>query len=535
MQELIRESFESSLVEGTGLKVKELKENAHYGLVNWREVGKDCGVSQSSINTSKFIVTDEEIVFETRRRFFSILKRLYWHQFEHGQCFRRSVFTLTESANRSLDKYRPKIKDWKYILPSLLPKVPLMLLNCFSRCRLFRKICRKWTYVYIIKAYDTAKNYLEIHKKAEELLKEAKIVDNMDIFEETMRESHAEMEKAKQFLLELLDVYPEVGVYVQTYQTRSLLLYKELHKVEEAYSEGTITRLEYTELKEFVQKKIEKHKSESYPSPPTLSQSLQTCPLFQHLSPSALASLLPSISEESLAPNQWLAVPTTSLCVLLKGRVLEQSGGHERERRAGEVIGIQFLIPEMPFRGEEIAVKAVVKGELVRISMQVIEDLVEHDAVFSHEIHLLYAKYVLELRPEMFGELRTFSQKLQHSLFSTCTLQRLQQGQLFYTGVCGLLLKGTLSNGILAPAYLDGKEESHARADSPCVLLVFANKPMLIHEASDRKSKSKVRLSIKLRAKSAVNQVDEGARKHEGSFAASESDSPLLASINSSS
>lgn len=82
---------------------------------------------------------------------------------------------------------------------------------------------------------------------------------------------------------------------------------------------------------------------------------------------------------------------------------------------------------------------------------------------------------------------------------------------------------------------IDGKESSHITAHSPCLLLVFTSTPKLIHEASERKSKPKVRLSIKLRAKSEINQVEEGAGKHEGSFVASESDNPLLASINSSS
>lgn len=62
--------------------------------------------------------------------------------------------------------------------------------------------------------------------------------------------------------------------------------------------------------------------------------------------------------------------------------------------------------------------------------MQVVEDLVARDEVFSREIHVLYAKYVLKVRPEAFGELSTLSQKQQYDLFSTCILQRLLPLQL---------------------------------------------------------------------------------------------------------
>ena len=139
--------------------------------------------------TEKVKLSSEEIVIETRRRFFMTLKGLYWHIFEHRQCFGYSVLTLMHSANRGLDCTTEVMTDWVKLEPIIFPRRLICLLNCGTNRPRLAWIFRKWLYSYVTQAYDVGRSFISAHVKAKEVLDEMEIDIDERRFEEVMNES----------------------------------------------------------------------------------------------------------------------------------------------------------------------------------------------------------------------------------------------------------------------------------------------------------------------------------------------------------
>lgn len=69
----------------------------------------------SNIKTGTGTVQYDELIFELRHKFVSILKSLYWEFFEEGQCVPNTVSILIESADRGLDDASKELNDWEFI------------------------------------------------------------------------------------------------------------------------------------------------------------------------------------------------------------------------------------------------------------------------------------------------------------------------------------------------------------------------------------------------------------------------------------
>lgn len=69
----------------------------------------------SNVRTGTGTVQYEDLIFELRHKFVTILKSLYWEFFEEGQCVPNTVNILIESADRGLDDASKELNDWEFI------------------------------------------------------------------------------------------------------------------------------------------------------------------------------------------------------------------------------------------------------------------------------------------------------------------------------------------------------------------------------------------------------------------------------------
>jgi len=148
-----------------------------------------------------------------------------------------------------------------------------------------------------------------------------------------MKEPHVQISIAKQFSTEnITDNYLEVCTFVQTYQATSTLLYSEKTLIEEAYEEGIITEVEFSELSESINEKLKQLRDTPDPKPPSLQEMLLTCSLLQVLSTEETAHLMQVVREESVKKHTILFRISSELkgaYVVLKGRVRETGSGYE--------------------------------------------------------------------------------------------------------------------------------------------------------------------------------------------------------------
>ena len=61
--------------------------------------------------TASAIRDANEVATESRIRFLSTLKGLYWQEFQNGQCTNRTVLRLIDSANINIDAPE-ELNDW---------------------------------------------------------------------------------------------------------------------------------------------------------------------------------------------------------------------------------------------------------------------------------------------------------------------------------------------------------------------------------------------------------------------------------------
>ena len=516
-------SFSNTLLKRTNKEMEKMSDKPDFLQANLEDVSQHCASDTMmrkrlgkllKIPKTKLIesffnffpIKDHEMEIETRRRFYCILKKLYWHNFEHGSCFRESASRLIESADRSLDDKDKKMGDWPIVEPWLLPRRILKLLNCFKSCPCIGHLCLAASYWYFTRAYDTAVNFIKAHKKAEKRMKKfGKSDKKWGEFKTVMEESQEQVKAADHFLKENLKKYPEVHVFVQTYQTKHKLLYSELKHVEKTYKEGAITKIEYSQLKRFVQRKIKKLVAQTSPRPPTLVDSLQANFLFNDLLADALKKLVQGLEESTRTERTKLQLEAeegNALVVVLKGRALEKGRRYEIEHCPGDVIGTQFLLAASEFSRERIDVEFVDPSSIVHIPILKIENLRRKSATFNRKMLILCARNALKMTPQSFGDLGSLSAEYHSTVFDHCSLELLETGQSFALSLCSVLLEGSLSNGISALAYIDGRQGHTVTASCPCTLLKLAKKyqDCMREENFDGQAKPVRRSSLKLGA-----------------------------------
>lgn len=158
--------------------------------------------------------TKKELIIETRHRFLTTLKGVYWDHFEEGFCSANTVLLLLDSADRALDHEDRPMGDWKYIKQYFASDHVSYIYGHMSRIwvvgRLFKKLLlKKLTF-----EYDVVVNYVEANEKVIDLISE--MLGNEEIGDFIIDECKVQLENAEQFLYyKIEDSYPEIAKAIQ--------------------------------------------------------------------------------------------------------------------------------------------------------------------------------------------------------------------------------------------------------------------------------------------------------------------------------
>jgi NhaP-type Na+/H+ or K+/H+ antiporter len=504
VQESMLVSVTSSILESTNEEMTEMKKDEEYAMVNWDYVQQRAGPETLFHNMLKVTkhgrelikekapssadasdiekqlgesmnITDEDFILETRRRYYATLKGLYWDLFEVGKCFGPSALILMESANRGLDSENQVMNDWVYLEKKVYPVGKLKLIKTLSRLPILGNYFHNLEYSYITQAYDVGRAFIKAHDEAKELLEDMKIIKRAELFEEVMKEPHAQIELAQKFLsAHIVNVYPEVYIFVQTKQASYTLLCSEKAAIEEANEEGVITELEYSELIASVKRNIEVIERMTIPRMPTLIEMLKACYLFKELPLELLEQLASNTQEEDVEKGQFLfqeREEIRGIYVMIKGKVREAGKDFESEHFFGDIVGCQHLLPYFP-RTVSTA-EAVIGSQVVYVALGDIKELMKYEE-FERMVWIQSAKRAIKVCRDSFGPLGQLDMTDLNSIFANCVLSKYAGDEKVPLVHGSLLLNGSLSNGCRAFAYVPGHEGQVVRAIRSSVILHFS-------------------------------------------------------------
>lgn len=503
VQENMLISVTTSIIDTTNKKIAAMKQRPEYSMADWEEVLKAAGpqtlffdmmratkngkrlmkTSSGEGNTDEVFrqftasvsITDVDIVLETRRRYYTTLKGLYWHQFEHRLCFGGSALILIEAANRGLDSEGTAINDWKFVSRAIYPKRIMKILHVLSRLPLLGRLFKSYEYSYIVEAYDVCRNFIRAHNEAEHLLDDMEIDIKADIFEEVMKEQRAQIEPAKQFLDEnIMDIYPEVYIFVQTKQACSNLLYSEQSSIEEAYKQGVITELEHAELISSVNRKIKALQANTAPKVPTLAELLRACYLLKSLPKELFEQVLAVTKDEMVGKGTVLFADQAEIkgmYIVLKGRVRE-TGENDvvMDHYPGDVVGVQYLFPH--FHRTHTAAETLITSNIAFISLPLLREMTRDDD-FDRKTWTQGAKRVIVMKREDFGPVGLLDLSNLSTILANSTVEKFQKGQDVHLDYGSLVLNGGFVNGARAFSYVEGRAGYKAKALDRTVLLRF--------------------------------------------------------------
>lgn len=494
-------SVTTSILASAAVEMDQMKLDEDYNMVNWDQVLKAAGPETLFFNmlratkngrrllkrklgaTTEIILeqfnymvnlSDSDIILETRRRFFSTLKGLYWHQFEERQCSGPSALSLIESANRGLDSVERVMHDWSFLEKSIYPQRTLRLLRYLTRIPLLGRLFKKLEYRYITEAYDIGRNFIKAHVEAEKVLDELEIDIKEDIFRGVMKEPHFQIELAKEFLAaNITNVYPEVYIFVQSRQACYALLYSERKAITEAYEKGVITDLEYSELNRCVHHNI-KEMLNTELKVPTLTEMLKSCYLFKELPADELRTIARHLKEEMIGRRKALFEEREEIqgvYVVLKGRIREAGKDFDEQHYPGDVVGAQYILGK--FDHTETTAETVIASCVVFLSLDTLKSFAKHPD-FDRRLWVLSAKKAIKLCKEDFGPLSTLEASSLNVILSNSHLVKYLIGDSVPLEYGSILLEGNLANGLCAFCFIEGKDNRYSTAETDCVLLHFS-------------------------------------------------------------
>lgn len=503
VQESMLISVTASILEATNRKMAQMKDKSGFLMVNWDQVVQSSGPEKlfydmmkttksgrkvleetTDVSTAEILklfnasvkLTDEDIVHETRRRYYSTLKGLYWRQFKEGQCFGSSALALIEAANRGLDAEKKPMVDWTYLEKSIYPSTIMSCLQRFSHLPLIGRLFKRMFYTYVTEAYDICQNFIRAHTEAEELLDVMEIDIDKELFERVMLEPRTQIALAQQFLYErIIDTYPEVYIYVQTRQASYTVLYTEQKSVEEAYSQGVITEIEHATLMRALRRKIRKVQLHMTLQVPTLLELLKSCYLFKDLTEQELRHLTDLTTEEHVSKGHVLFEENTEISVVtvvLRGRVLEAGSGYSEEHRTGDAVGVQYLLPQ--FNMTLGIATAQINSVVAFVPHTEIKRLLTNEQ-FERKVWLQGIKSAIRMGRGQFGLLGQVDKNTLDIVFANSSFEKYPAQAQVELGYGVILLDGSLSDGRRAFAFILEEEPVTVTALYPCILLRFTS------------------------------------------------------------
>ena len=375
VQENMLVGVTTAILQHTQKKIDHLRADKDFNLVKWDEVLKLAGPKRLLIQimkntkvgskllkkhphdepndllkrySKKFNLTTSVLTVETRRRFYTTLKGIYWHEFESGQCLGYTSLVLIDSCNRALDNESQIMADWDLLEKELYNQKEMKIYNKLSKLPLIGGIFEKHLYSKIITTYDAASTFIKAHEETEELMDQMEIDVDEVIFHEVMKEAHSQVEKCKNFVRDhITDSYPEVIAEVQSKMASHTLLIAQRKLINKIFHQGVIKELEYEHLIEAIDKNMRKLALQKAPSVPSIKEILKN--RFRTAKEKDIQELMEMITERQLQPEEVLfeeGKPADGAYLIFNGRVREYSTWIDQELIIGNIVGVQHLLQE---------------------------------------------------------------------------------------------------------------------------------------------------------------------------------------------
>lgn len=368
----------SALVDEIEKKTKKLKNRKELTLTNWDEVANVAGTRSlieqvfKSTDTGKRLIKqhgrdksekeiiqiyqnelhldDNDLIYETRRRFFTTLKGVYWQLFNKGQCMGNTAIQLIEIANICLDDEKKPIRDWELLQPDIFPRKQMAFYRKVSKLPVLGKFFTRLLYDRVLSAYDFASAFKLGHHEAKELIDQMEIDLKADIFEKVMEESEHQVKLCEEFLVNnITDTFPEVLRYVQTQKVCHTLLHSQRETVKEIYEHGVIGEIEYSKLINVIDKNMKTITVDRNAELPELKDMLKN--IFPQIPEDDLDALKSSISDTIIYnPGDILfreGDSADAAYLVLKGRIREFNSDYSKDHTVSEFVAVHHLIPDI--------------------------------------------------------------------------------------------------------------------------------------------------------------------------------------------
>lgn len=375
VQENMLISVTTALIEISEKKIEDIRNENELKLIKWDEVDSICGANiliNSILKTSKtglevlndnndrdykilidkfskrFNLNRKALAIEMRRRYLSTLKGIYWSRFEKGLCHGDTSLLLIDSCSMCLDSDEMPMRDWEIVRSMLSSDKAIKVLSKLSNCPIIGNIFRKKIYKMIILAYDSANNFIKCHEETEKLIDEMEIDIDKLVFEDVMKESHAQVLLCEDYLKTyIIDCYPEVLSEVQTKRCTKVLLYYQRELIETLYEDGVLQELEYFSLISSIDSSVKIATFQGIPAMPLLKDILTN--RFVAASSHEIHTLIKGIYEKKYNAGENIFTEgheANGAFLIIRGRVKEKSSWIDQELTIGNIVGIQHLLQE---------------------------------------------------------------------------------------------------------------------------------------------------------------------------------------------
>ena len=151
-----------------------------------------------------------ELVTELRHKFLTILKSVYWENFEEGQCVTEAVVVLLESADRALDHEDMPMADWAFIKTYIVSDRTNSLLSGLAKIPLIGRFFQDRLFNNFSLAYDIIVNFIEGHEHATHAIRN--FIHEQNFVSQILKESSENVQQAEAYMAsEIEEDFPDIS------------------------------------------------------------------------------------------------------------------------------------------------------------------------------------------------------------------------------------------------------------------------------------------------------------------------------------
>lgn len=306
----------------------------------------------------------DAMVDEIKRRYYSILKRVYWNSFVSGQCQGTTALTLINSCNKALDTKQDTMNDWLLLEKKVFSHKWMEYYGRYSETPILGSLVRKLIYSNIVKAFDVAHMFVRGSYTAEKIVNHMEINTDAEISSNILEEAHYQIYQCEEFIKKFItDSYPEVIADVQSKMSSFLLLNSQIKMVKRIYEQGVIKELEHRNLYSAIHGNFKMLTFMNNPSIPTLEEMLKK--RFKKSNKADIQRILPDVVEKHYQPGTCLFKEGEDVCgayLIFSGKVEECGFMITNDLSIDNIVGAYSLIPIF---GDQYFTTAITKTVLI--------------------------------------------------------------------------------------------------------------------------------------------------------------------------